>query len=95
MRARHRNGTGAHPRRERCADDGAHTNAPAIGCPERGKKAIHPVASTSSAGERALQGPEFGLNEWLVDEQYERYLHDPESVDEKWRDFFVARASAT
>ncbi|MGW2465159.1 multifunctional oxoglutarate decarboxylase/oxoglutarate dehydrogenase thiamine pyrophosphate-binding subunit/dihydrolipoyllysine-residue succinyltransferase subunit [Streptomyces sp. NPDC001761] len=95
MRARHRNGTGAHPRRERRGDDGAHTNAPAIGCPERGKKAIHPVASTSSAGERALQGPEFGLNEWLVDEQYERYLHDPESVDEKWRDFFVARASAT
>ncbi|POX63548.1 2-oxoglutarate dehydrogenase E1 component [Streptomyces sp. Ru62] len=53
------------------------------------------MASTSSAEETALQGPEFGLNEWLVEEQYERYLHDPESVDEKWRDFFGSRASAT
>ncbi|MFI8183941.1 multifunctional oxoglutarate decarboxylase/oxoglutarate dehydrogenase thiamine pyrophosphate-binding subunit/dihydrolipoyllysine-residue succinyltransferase subunit [Actinacidiphila glaucinigra] len=75
-------------------DDEALATAPSIGCPERGKKAIHPVASTSSAEEPALHGPEFGLNEWLVDEQYERYLHDPGSVDEKWRDFFVSPASA-
>lgn len=53
------------------------------------------MASTSSAEETALHGREFGLNEWLVEEQYERYLHDPESVDEKWRDFFGSRASAT
>ncbi|WP_431967916.1 multifunctional oxoglutarate decarboxylase/oxoglutarate dehydrogenase thiamine pyrophosphate-binding subunit/dihydrolipoyllysine-residue succinyltransferase subunit [Actinacidiphila sp. bgisy160] len=53
------------------------------------------MASTSSAEEPVLHGPEFGLNEWLVDEQYERYLNDPGSVDEKWRDFFVSPASAT
>ncbi|MGV9351467.1 multifunctional oxoglutarate decarboxylase/oxoglutarate dehydrogenase thiamine pyrophosphate-binding subunit/dihydrolipoyllysine-residue succinyltransferase subunit [Streptomyces spiralis] len=35
-----------------------------------------------------LNGLEFGLNEWLVDEQYERYLNDPRSVDQTWRDFF-------
>ncbi|WP_406261947.1 multifunctional oxoglutarate decarboxylase/oxoglutarate dehydrogenase thiamine pyrophosphate-binding subunit/dihydrolipoyllysine-residue succinyltransferase subunit [Actinacidiphila glaucinigra] len=75
-------------------DDEALATAPSIGCPERGKKAIHPVASTSSAEGPALHGPEFGLNEWLVDEQYERYLHDPGSVDEEWRDFFVSPASA-
>lgn len=51
------------------------------------------MASTSSAEEPALQGPEFGLNKWLVDELYERYLHDPGSVDEQWRDFFVSPAA--
>ncbi|MFE2181561.1 multifunctional oxoglutarate decarboxylase/oxoglutarate dehydrogenase thiamine pyrophosphate-binding subunit/dihydrolipoyllysine-residue succinyltransferase subunit [Streptomyces sp. NPDC059455] len=40
-------------------------------------------------------GLEFGLNEWLVDEQHERYLHDPRSVDQAWRDFFAAPATAT
>ncbi|MFF0290754.1 multifunctional oxoglutarate decarboxylase/oxoglutarate dehydrogenase thiamine pyrophosphate-binding subunit/dihydrolipoyllysine-residue succinyltransferase subunit [Streptomyces sp. NPDC005262] len=32
----------------------------------------------------------FGINEWLVDEQYERYLHDPGSVDQTWREFFAS-----
>ena len=27
---------------------------------------------------------EFGANEWLVDEMYERYLIDKESVDRSW-----------
>ena len=31
---------------------------------------------------------EFGANEWLVDEMYERYLADPQSVDKAWWDFF-------
>ncbi|GAA5020550.1 multifunctional oxoglutarate decarboxylase/oxoglutarate dehydrogenase thiamine pyrophosphate-binding subunit/dihydrolipoyllysine-residue succinyltransferase subunit [Streptomyces siamensis] len=35
-----------------------------------------------------LHGPEFGINEWIVDEQYEQYLRDPGSVDRTWRDFF-------
>ncbi|MWC00361.1 2-oxoglutarate dehydrogenase E1 subunit family protein, partial [Agromyces seonyuensis] len=33
-------------------------------------------------------GPEettFGANEWLVDEMYEKFLADPQSVDETWR----------
>ncbi|WP_430646034.1 multifunctional oxoglutarate decarboxylase/oxoglutarate dehydrogenase thiamine pyrophosphate-binding subunit/dihydrolipoyllysine-residue succinyltransferase subunit [Agromyces sp. GXS1127] len=28
----------------------------------------------------------FGANEWLVDEMYERFLADPDSVDETWRE---------
>ena len=31
---------------------------------------------------------EFGANEWLVDEMYERFLADPQSVDKAWWDFF-------
>ena len=30
----------------------------------------------------------FGPNAWLVDDMYERYLLDPASVGESWRDFF-------
>jgi multifunctional 2-oxoglutarate metabolism enzyme len=30
----------------------------------------------------------FGPNAWLVDDMYERYLQDPTSVGESWRDFF-------
>ncbi|HET6743936.1 MAG TPA: 2-oxo acid dehydrogenase subunit E2, partial [Kribbella sp.] len=30
----------------------------------------------------------FGANEWLVDELYEKYLQDPNSVDPAWLDFF-------
>ncbi len=31
---------------------------------------------------------DFGANEWLVDEMYQRYLKDPSSVDKAWWDFF-------
>ena len=31
----------------------------------------------------------FGANEWLVEEMYERYRRDPASVDAAWHDFFV------
>ena len=30
----------------------------------------------------------FGANEWLVDELYEKYQQDPNSVDPAWLDFF-------
>ncbi len=30
----------------------------------------------------------FGANEWLVDEMYEQYQRDPNSVDKAWWDFF-------
>ena len=30
----------------------------------------------------------FGANEWLVDEMYERYQQDPNSVDKVWWEFF-------
>ncbi|MDD7940073.1 multifunctional oxoglutarate decarboxylase/oxoglutarate dehydrogenase thiamine pyrophosphate-binding subunit/dihydrolipoyllysine-residue succinyltransferase subunit [Actinomycetospora lutea] len=32
---------------------------------------------------------QFGPNEWLVDEMYQRYLADPDSVDAAWHDFFA------
>ncbi|WP_413807082.1 multifunctional oxoglutarate decarboxylase/oxoglutarate dehydrogenase thiamine pyrophosphate-binding subunit/dihydrolipoyllysine-residue succinyltransferase subunit [Streptomyces sp. OE57] len=38
---------------------------------------------------------EFGLNEWLVEEQHERYLHDPGSVDQAWRDLFTSSTPVT
>ncbi|HUW79055.1 MAG TPA: multifunctional oxoglutarate decarboxylase/oxoglutarate dehydrogenase thiamine pyrophosphate-binding subunit/dihydrolipoyllysine-residue succinyltransferase subunit [Candidatus Nanopelagicaceae bacterium] len=31
----------------------------------------------------------FGPNEWLVEEMYENYLFDPNSVDKAWWDFFA------
>ena len=31
----------------------------------------------------------FGPNEWLVDEMFERYRQDPNSVDKAWWDFFA------
>ena len=32
---------------------------------------------------------QFGPNEWLVDEMYQRYLADPDSVDAAWHEFFA------
>ncbi|MGH3435678.1 MAG: multifunctional oxoglutarate decarboxylase/oxoglutarate dehydrogenase thiamine pyrophosphate-binding subunit/dihydrolipoyllysine-residue succinyltransferase subunit [Sciscionella sp.] len=32
---------------------------------------------------------QFGPNEWLVEEMYERFLSDPSSVDPAWHDFFA------
>jgi len=32
---------------------------------------------------------QFGANEWLVEEMYERFLADPSSVDPAWHDFFA------
>ena len=34
-------------------------------------------------------GGSFGPNEWLVQEMYERYQQDPQSVDKSWWDFFA------
>src|SRR5271165_2511932 len=33
---------------------------------------------------------DFGANEWLVEELYQRYLADPGSVDRAWWSFFAA-----
>ena len=32
---------------------------------------------------------DFGANEWLVDELYQKYLEDPEKVDKAWWSFFA------
>ena len=48
------------------------------------KRAISAVSASQSplpAG--------FGANEWLVDEMYQQYLEDKESVDPAWWEFFA------
>ena len=32
---------------------------------------------------------EFGPNEWIVEEMYQRYLTDPASVGPTWHEFFA------
>src|SRR5215831_18574003 len=32
---------------------------------------------------------DFGPNEWIVDDMYQRYLADPASVDAAWHEFFA------
>ncbi|UNS98948.1 multifunctional oxoglutarate decarboxylase/oxoglutarate dehydrogenase thiamine pyrophosphate-binding subunit/dihydrolipoyllysine-residue succinyltransferase subunit [Streptomyces tubbatahanensis] len=53
-----------------------------------------PNSSSSTSTERKDgqgkdPGPAFGPNEWLVDEIYQQYLQDPNSVDRAWWDFFA------
>ena len=53
----------------------------------------HPSSQTQP-GESAEPGAapgaaDFGPNEWLVDELYQRYLDDPGSVDKAWWSFFA------
>ncbi len=59
-----------------------------------------PRSLVESDGTRVSQTPgredapaEFGANQWLVDEMYEQYLADPDSVEPSWRDLFAARGS--
>ena len=43
----------------------------------------------SQQADRGAVRSTFGANEWLVDELYEQYLADKESVDPAWWDFFA------
>jgi len=52
------------------------------------------LSSQAQPGDSAEPGAapgsaDFGPNEWLVDELYERYLADPGSVDKAWWSFFA------
>ena len=53
----------------------------------------HPSSQTqppeSAEWAAASATADFGPNEWLVDELYERYLNDPGSVDKAWWSFFA------
>ncbi|MFL4906994.1 multifunctional oxoglutarate decarboxylase/oxoglutarate dehydrogenase thiamine pyrophosphate-binding subunit/dihydrolipoyllysine-residue succinyltransferase subunit [Streptomyces sp. MMS24-I2-30] len=51
---------------------------------------LRPGGSTTT-DEPAGKNPAaaFGANEWLVDEIYQQYLQDPNSVDRAWWDFFA------
>jgi 2-oxoglutarate dehydrogenase E1 component len=48
-------------------------------------------SSISTETDQAGKNPAaaFGANEWLVDEIYQQYLQDPNSVDRAWWDFFA------
>ena len=45
------------------------------------------ISAVSSESSRSLT--DFGPNEWLVDELYQKYLEDPNSVDKAWWNFFA------
>src|SRR6185437_13399214 len=47
-----------------------------------------PVESAEQPGATPANA-DFGPNEWLVDELYQRYLTDPGSVDKAWWSFFA------
>jgi multifunctional 2-oxoglutarate metabolism enzyme len=61
--------------------------------PERPRASAAPTEPASDhADGKAPPGPastDFGPNEWLVDELYQRYLDDPGSVDMAWWSFFA------
>src|SRR5580693_8855994 len=43
----------------------------------------------ATASDHAVSQTNFGANEWLVEELYQRYLADPGSVDRAWWSFFA------
>jgi 2-oxoglutarate decarboxylase len=53
------------------------------------EEAIQAVAESSPT---PASTPDFGSNEWLVDEMYEQYTADPSSVDPQWATFFKSGA---
>ena len=55
-------------------------NAPA----HNSEEAIEAVAESS----QDHSTPDFGTNQWLVEEMYERFRNDPASVDATWVTFF-------
>ena len=53
------------------------------------------LGNSSFAGKFGAElAEQFGANEWLVDEMYERYLKNASSLDQTWRDFFAQFAPA-
>ncbi len=53
------------------------------------EEAIQPVAESSpSTSSSDVTVPDFGANEWLVEDMYEKFLADPASVDAAWAEFF-------
>src|SRR6266700_5475919 len=55
------------------------------GQPHQPATAPHQGSSPDPAAGQA----DFGANEWLVEELYQRYLADPGSVDRAWWSFFA------
>src|SRR5438067_5113817 len=78
-------------------------SAVSSGSPQGSAEVREPVASREpgsthqpASAPRQGSGPDpaagqadFGANEWLVEELYQRYLADPGSVDRAWWSFFA------
>ena len=47
------------------------------------------TSSSSGASVPPFPTAQFGTNEWLVEDMYQRFLDDPRSVDPAWHDFFA------
>ena len=48
-----------------------------------------PTQTGEQSADTAPRRADFGPNQWLVDELYQRYLADPGSVDQAWWSFFA------
>ncbi len=46
------------------------------------------MVDTTSSSPSTAGGDGFGVNTWLVDELYEQYLADPDSLSPSWQEFF-------
>jgi 2-oxoglutarate dehydrogenase E1 component len=55
--------------------------------PQSPSNSSAPATEADQAGKNPAAA--FGANEWLVDEIYQQYLQDPNSVDRAWWDFFA------
>jgi len=62
-----------------------------VACARERKKAIVVLAPENLTADNQSTD-EFGANDWLIDEMYQAYQHDPTSVDDRWRQFFASRA---
>ena len=49
----------------------------------------HTTGPSGQESQAGLTGADFGPNEWLVDELYQRYQADPSSVAMEWWNFFA------
>src|SRR5580700_11974274 len=58
----------------------------------RGSADLIPSSASTPGGQAPANGSsraDFGPNQWLVDELYQRYQADPSSVDRAWWNFFA------
>ncbi|HEU5419907.1 MAG TPA: hypothetical protein VFV41_19615, partial [Streptosporangiaceae bacterium] len=56
---------------------------------EPGRQNGSPGPDGGPGGPGGAAGTDFGPNQWLVDELYQRYQADPSSVDRAWWNFFA------
>src|SRR5690349_12323778 len=67
----------------------SHAHANVAASDQDGSDRAAPSDPPRSARAPLTQGADFGPNEWLVDELYQRYQADPSSVDRAWWNFFA------